>query len=97
MFENIANFFRKLVKSEAKQTNSKDTAKERLKLVLIHDRASLSPGLVEELRQDLIAVISKYMEFDEQALDVQVNSEDNIAMLEVNIPISHIKRQYEDI
>lgn len=77
--------------------NSKDTAKERLKLVLIHDRASLSPGLVEELRQDLIAVISKYMEFDEQALDVQVNSEDNIAMLEVNIPISHIKRQYEDI
>ena len=72
--------------------NSKDAAKERLKLVLIHDRASLSPGMVEELRQDLIKVISKYMEFDEQALEVNMNSEDNIAMLEVNIPISHIKR-----
>ena len=72
--------------------NSKDAAKERLKLVLIHDRASLSPGMVEELRRDLIQVISKYMEFDEQALEVNMNSEDNIAMLEVNIPISHIKR-----
>ena len=63
-----------------------------MKLVLIHDRASLSPGMVEELRRDLIQVISKYMEFDEQALEVNMNSEDNIAMLEVNIPISHIKR-----
>lgn len=72
--------------------NSKDAAKERLKLVLIHDRASLSPGMVEDLRRDLIQVISKYMEFDEQALEVNMNSEDNIAMLEVNIPISHIKR-----
>ena len=85
----MASFLQKLF---GEKKNSKDEAKELLKLVLIHDRASLSPGMVEELRKDLIGVISKYMEFDEQALEVNMNSEDNIAMLEVNIPISNIKR-----
>ena len=75
--------------------NSKDMAKERLKLVLIHDRASLSPGLVDDLRRDLIEVISKYMVINEDGLDVQVESRDDIAMLEVNIPIAQVKRGYE--
>ncbi len=74
--------------------NSKDIAKERLQLVLIHDRASLSPGMVDDLRKDLIEVISKYMDFDESGLDVQVESRDEIAMLEVNIPIAKVKRHY---
>ena len=74
--------------------NSKDKAKERLQLVLIHDRASLSPGMVDDLRKDLIEVISKYMDFDEEGLDVQVESRDEIAMLEVNIPIAKVKRHY---
>ena len=73
---------------------SKDVAKERLQLVLIHDRASLSPGMVDDLRKDLIEVISKYMDFDEAGLDVQVESRDEIAMLEVNIPIAKVKRHY---
>ena len=74
--------------------NSKDIAKERLQLVLIHDLASLSPGMVDDLRKDLIEVISKYMDFDEEGLDVQVESRDEIAMLEVNIPIAKVKRHY---
>jgi len=85
----MASFLQKIF---GDKKNSKDAAKERLKLVLIHDRASLSPGMVEDLRRDLIGVISKYMEFDENALEVNMNTEENIAMLEVNIPISHIKR-----
>ena len=75
--------------------SSKDVAKERLQLVLIHDRASLSPGMVEDLRKDLIEVISKYMDIDEAGLDVQMESRDEIAMLEVNIPIAKVKRHYE--
>lgn len=74
--------------------SSKDVAKERLQLVLIHDRASLSPGMVEALRKDLIQVISKYMEFDQNDLEVQMESRDDIAMLEVNIPIAQVKRGY---
>lgn len=75
--------------------SGKDVAKERLQLVLIHDRASLSPGMVEDLRKDLIEVISKYMDIDEAGLDVQMESRDEIAMLEVNIPIAKVKRHYE--
>ena len=52
----MASFLQKLF---GEKKNSKDEAKERLKLVLIHDRASLSPGMVEDLRRDLIGVISK--------------------------------------
>lgn len=73
---------------------SKETAKERLQLVLIHDRASLSKGIVDDLRKDLIAVISKYMEFDEKNLEVQVEDKEDMAILEVNIPISQLKRSY---
>ena len=75
--------------------SSKEVAKERLQLVLIHYRASLSPGMVEDLRKDLIEVISKYMDIDEAGLDVQMESRDEIAMLEVNIPIAKVKRHYE--
>ncbi len=74
--------------------NSKETAKERLQLVLIHDRASLSKGIVDDLKKDLIAVISKYMEFDEKNLEVQVEDKEDMAILEVNIPISQLKRSY---
>ena len=74
--------------------NSKETAKERLQLVLIHDRASLSKGIVDDLKKDLIAVFSKYMEFDEQNLEVQVEDKEDMAILEVNIPISQLKRSY---
>ena len=72
--------------------NSKDVAKERLKLVLIHDRASLSPTMMENLRKDLVQVISKYLDFDENALDVQMAEQDNMTMLEVNIPVANVKR-----
>lgn len=87
----MAGVFQKLFDNKK---SSKETAKERLQLVLIHDRASLSPGMVEDLKRDLINVISKYMDFDETALDVQVDSKDEIAVLEVNIPISNLKRSY---
>ncbi len=85
----MAGFLDKLFGSSK---NSKDVAKDRLKLVLIHDRASLSPSMMENLRSDLIAVISKYLEFDEKALDVQMAEQDNMTMLEVNIPVANVKR-----
>ena len=62
--------------------------------MLIHDRASLSKGIVDDLKKDLIAVISKYMEFDEKNLEVQVEDKEDMAILEVNIPISQLKRSY---
>lgn len=85
----MANFLQRLLGGEK---NSKDMAKDRLKLVLIQDRANMSPTMIEDLRKDLIHVISKYMDFDEKTLEVQMADQDDMTMLEVNIPIANVKR-----
>jgi cell division topological specificity factor len=72
---------------------SKNIAKERLRLVLVHDRANVSPQLLQALKEDLIKVISNYMVIDEDALEVSLeNSEDQVALI-ANIPIKSMKRQ----
>ncbi len=48
---------------------SSSVAKDRLKLVLIHDRAMLSPKMLENLKDELIAVISKYVDIDRDSLN----------------------------
>jgi len=71
---------------------SKNVAKERLRLVLVHDRANVSPQLLESLKEDLIKVISNYMEIDENALEVNLDSSDNTVALVANIPVLRMKR-----
>ena len=85
----MASFLHRIFGSEKA---SKELAKDRLKLVLIHDRASLSPAMMDNLRRDLVEVISKYMDFEETSLDVQMAEQDNMTMLEVNIPVASVKR-----
>lgn len=72
--------------------NSKNVAKERLRLVLVHDRANVSPQLLHALKSDLIAVISKYMEIDEKALEVNLDGDDSQVALVANIPVKRMKR-----
>ena len=73
-------------------TSSKNVAVERLRLVLVHDRANVSPGLMEALKEDLIAVISKYMDIDEESMEINLNSGDLSAALVANIPVKRIRR-----
>lgn len=72
--------------------NSKDIAVERLRLVLVHDRASVSPGLMEALKEELIQVISKYMDIDEEMMDIKLNSSDLSSSLVASIPVKRIRR-----
>jgi len=75
-----------------KETGSKDVARERLRLVLVHDRSSVSPGLINSLKEDLIKVIKEYMEVDEDSLEVNLeNAEDSVALV-ANIPIKGFNR-----
>lgn len=77
--------------------NSKDVAKERLKLVLIHDRANVSPQFLEMVKSEIIKVINNYMDIDETELDIQLTrtkSEDGervVPALVANIPIKSVK------
>lgn len=73
-------------------TASKKVAKERLRLVLVHDRADLSPQMLEALKEDLIRVISDYMEIDQDALEVSLTNESDSVALVCNIPVLRLKR-----
>lgn len=76
-----------------KKKNSGDIAKDRLKLLLISDRANCSPDIMEMIKNDIIQVISKYMEIDAEGLDIQITQTDSdggngaVPALFANIPI----------
>jgi cell division topological specificity factor len=73
-------------------TGSKDIAKERLRLVLLHDRANVSPQYMGLLRDDMIKVVSNYMDINEQDMEVNLNRDEQTVTLVANIPISAVKR-----
>jgi cell division topological specificity factor len=77
-----------------KESASKNIAKERLRLVLVHDRATISPHMLNKLKEDLIQVISNYMEIDESALEVNLSQDDREVALVANIPVVKMKRDY---
>ena len=80
-----------------KRQASKNIAKDRLKLVLIHDRADCSPVMLEMLKNDIIQVIAKYMDIENEELDIQITTtatddNKNVPMLMANIPIKNVKK-----
>ena len=80
-----------------KKKNSGNVAKDRLKLLLVSDRANCSPDVMEMIKNDIIKVITKYMEIDVEGLDIQITqteSESNngtVPALFANIPIKDLK------
>lgn len=97
MFDSIINFFKNLGKSDKTDNNSRDTAKERLHLVLMQDRANISADFLDLMRQEIIEVIKKYVDVDESEIDVRMTSKQNedgtngAPALFANIPIINIK------
>lgn len=103
MFENLINFFKNFGKKDKQKENSKDTAKERLHLVLMQDRANVSADFLELMKQEIIEVIKKYIEVDEKAIDVRLTNKTNedgtvgAPALYANIPITTIKNEARKI
>lgn len=71
---------------------SQSVAKERLQLVLIHDRSDISPEVMERLRRDLISVISSYMDVDTDNIEMDFDREGKKVALVANIPVTCMKR-----
>lgn len=71
--------------------SSNKIAHDRLKVVLIHDRASVSPEVMEHLRNDIIKVISNYMEIDQHEMDISLANDDDSVALVANIPVHKMK------
>ncbi len=83
------NFFDRLFGNKA----SANSAKERLQLVLVHDRTDLTPAEFDSLRDDLIAVISRHVEVDEQAIQIGVEHDGRSQRLVADIPLKPTRRK----
>jgi len=70
-----------------RQPASATTAKERLQLVLAHDRSDLNPELLEQMRREILEVVSRYVEIDLSEGDVSLETEDRVTALVANLPI----------
>ena len=70
-----------------KEKRSANQAKERLKLVLIHDRTDLSPGTMDRLKDELIEVISRYVDIDPTAVRIDMTQDGREQRLLADIPL----------
>lgn len=67
-------------------------AKERLQLVLIHDRSDIAPEVMEALRKDMVKLLKKYLDIDEDAIDMGLQSRDHAVALVADIPLKTMRR-----
>ena len=70
-----------------RQPASAKTARERLQLVLAHDRSDLSPELLDQMRREIFEVVAKYVEIDLEEGEVSLETEDRMTALVANLPI----------
>lgn len=78
---NLLGLFRR------KKNSGRYIAAQRLRLVLIHDRANISPGMLEVLKDEIIAVISKHLDIDTDNVIVNLTEDNRRTRLVADIPI----------
>ena len=69
-----------------RQPASAATARDRLQLVLAHDRSDLSPELLNQMRREIFEVVAKYVDIDLEEGDVSLETEDRVTALVANLP-----------
>ncbi len=74
-----------------RDNKSADKAKERLKLVLIHDRTDLTPDALEKLKNELLTVISHYVDIDPSSVQINMTQDGREQRLVADIPIRPTK------
>ena len=84
----LRDFVNKLL---GRQPASATTARERLQLVLAHDRSDLNPELLEQMRREILEVVSRYVEIDMEEGDVSLETEDRVTALVANLPIKRAR------
>ena len=90
LYNKVIGFFQ-----AEKGDSSKVIASNRLKLVLMHDRTNLDTFTMQKMREQLIKVISKYIEIDQEALDLNLEGEGDAIALMLNIPVIRARTMEE--
>ena len=73
------------------EPSSSDVAKQRLQLVLVHDRANISPGLLAMIKDEIINVISRLIEIDRNAVEINFSQQGRESRLVADIPLGNPK------
>lgn len=92
IYNKVLNFFQN---TKEEQDNSKATACNRLKLVLMQDRVHLDPFIMQKMREEMINILNKYLEIDNEALDLNLAGEGDSVALMFNIPVIRAKSNEE--
>ena len=71
-------------------TKSKDDAKQRLKFLLIHDQVDLSPAQLDMMKDEILEVLKKYVEFDAENVDIKLERGDNSIALVSSVPVRRV-------
>ena len=90
----VLSFFKQ---NEAKNDSTKSVACNRLRVVLMQDRTNLTPELLQKMRQELVELLSKYVEMDKEALELNFDQEDGQMALMLSIPVIRAKEESEII
>lgn len=88
----LLNLFKQ---TETKEENAKDVACNRLRVVLMQDRTNLTPELLQRMRRELVELLSKYVEMDKDALELNFDQEGDQMALMLSIPVIRAKDEEE--
>ena len=92
IFSKVFGFFNK---AEKEDESAKEVAVNRLRVVLMQDRTNLTPELLEKMRGELIELLSKYVEMDKEALELNFEQEGDQMALMLSIPVLRAKEEDE--
>lgn len=92
-YNKVIGFFRQ--SEQQSEESSKDVARNRLRVVLMQDRTNLTPELMERMRKELIELLSKYVEMDKEALELNLEQEGDQMALMLSIPVLRAKEEDE--
>lgn len=88
----VLNLFKQ---TESEEVNAKDVACNRLRVVLMQDRTNLTPELLQRMRRELVELLSKYVEMDKEALELNFDQEGDQMALMLSIPVIRAKDEEE--
>lgn len=91
IYNKVLGFFRQTEKEE----NAKDIACNRLRVVLMQDRTNLTPELMERMRKELVDLLSKYVEMDKEALELNLEQDGDQMALMLSIPVLRARDEEE--